>query len=311
MSSYNHEKYISEAIESVLNQSFKDFELIILDDCSKDGSRRIIESYQRRDGRIRVLFHKKNMGIAKTRNDLMAEAKGKYIGVIDSDDVWEELKLEKQLAVLEKNDSLIVWSEGRLIDGGGVFTGETFTQNQLAVDKKKSGNLLEALLGQNFIFDSSVVFNRRLVAGIRFCEELKYYNDYKFYVDLARHYLFFFVAEPLVRYRVHGRNAHVSDERGWKLDEIAFGGFILREFGDFISDRVKADWLLLVGVAYSFFGEKDFARRNIFRGIGLNVFCRKNFGFLVFALINGDDFIAKFFVVVQSYYYRIFQAIKT
>ena len=120
MSSYNHEKYISEAIESILNQSFKDFELIILDDFSKDNSRAIIETYQRKDKRIKAFFHEKNMGIASTMNDLLSKASGKYIAFIDSDDVWDQLKLERQLAILEKNDSLVVWSEGEIIDENSV-----------------------------------------------------------------------------------------------------------------------------------------------------------------------------------------------
>jgi teichuronic acid biosynthesis glycosyltransferase TuaG len=311
MPSYNHEKYISEAIESVLNQSFKDFELIILDDCSKDNSQRIIETYQRRDPRIRALFHKKNMGIAKTLNDLLAEAKGTYVAFTASDDVWEKSKLEKQLAILQKDDSLIVWSEGKLIDSDGVLTGETFTQNQLALHKKKSGNLFEALVERNFIFGSTVILKRSSVEGIQFCEKLKYYNDCKFFVDLSRHHLFFFIPEPLASYRVHGKGAHVSDEKGWQSDEIAFVRLILEEYGNYISNRTKANWLLLVGIAYSYFGEKASARSIIFKAIGLNPLGKKNFGFLIFALTNGDDCIAKFFVAFRSYYYRMLSSART
>ena len=137
MPSYNHEKYISESIESVLNQSFKDFELIILDDCSKDNSQDIITTYQKKDARIRALFHKKNMGIAKTANDLLAEAKGKYVAFTSSDDVWEKSKLEKQLVILDRDDSLIVWSEGEIIDSESKPKGYTFASMHGAVEKKK------------------------------------------------------------------------------------------------------------------------------------------------------------------------------
>jgi teichuronic acid biosynthesis glycosyltransferase TuaG len=308
MPSYNHGKYLSEAIESVLNQSFKDFELLILDDCSKDNSQKIIETYQRRDVRIRALFHKKNMGIAKTLNDLLAEAKGTYVAFNASDDVWEMSKLEKQLAILQKDDSLIVWSEGKLIDSDGVSTGETFTQNQLAVHKKKSGNLFEVLVERNFIFGSTVILKRSSVEGVQFSEKLKYYNDCKFFIDLSRCHLFFFIPEPLARYRVHRKNAHLTDEKGWMSDEIAFVRLILEEYGNYLSNRIKAGWLLLVGVAYSYFGEKASARRTVFKAIGLDPFCRRNFGFLIFALTNGDDYIAKFFVAFRSYYNGMFSS---
>ena len=305
MPSYNHEKYISKAIESVLNQTFKDFELIILDDCSKDDSPKIIKTYQNKDSRIRAFFHKKNMGIAKTANDLFTHAKGIYLAIIASDDVWEETKLEKQLVILEKNDSLIVWSEGQLVNSNGVPTGETFTQNQVGMHKKKSGNLFEALLDRNFIFGSSLIFKKDIVAGIQFCEKLKYYNDHKFYLDLARHNSFYFIPESLAKYRVHQKSAHLSDVKGWQLDEIVFVSLILQEYGDYISNRIKADWMLVVGVAYSRLGEKASARRVIFKAIGLDLFCKKNFGFLIFALANGDDFLARLFVTVRSYYHQL------
>ena len=94
MPSYNHEEYLPEVITSVLNQTFKELELIIIDDCSKDKSKTIIESYQEKDKRIKAFFHERNLGLASTMNDLLSQASGKYIAFIDSDDVWDRLKLE-------------------------------------------------------------------------------------------------------------------------------------------------------------------------------------------------------------------------
>jgi len=124
MPSYNHEKYVSEAINSVLNQSAKDFELIIIDDCSSDSSPKIISNYESKDARIRVFIHNKNMGIAKTLNEGIDKANGKFIAFIGSDDIWVNSKLEKQLAILENNEDLVVWSDGQIIDGNGFDTGE-------------------------------------------------------------------------------------------------------------------------------------------------------------------------------------------
>ena len=152
MASYNHEKYISETIESVLNQSFKDFELIIVDDFSRDNSRAIIEDYGRKDKRVKAFFHKKNMGIAPTLNDLLSKTSGKYVAYIDSDDVWDPLKLEKQLSILEKNESLVVWCEGEIIDKNSIPTGKKFSELNFAINKKKSGRIFEELLPSNFIF---------------------------------------------------------------------------------------------------------------------------------------------------------------
>lgn len=135
--SYNYDKYISEAIESVLNQTFSDLELIIIDDYSTDTSREIIKGYKEKDDRIRFIFHEKNEGMARTYNDGIFSAKGKYIAILDSDDLWDLKKLEKQVKILEKDENLIVWSDGDLIDAKGNFLGKTFTQRYHATKKKK------------------------------------------------------------------------------------------------------------------------------------------------------------------------------
>lgn len=253
MTSYNHEKYISEAIDSVLNQTFKDFELIIIDDCSKDNSSQIIKNYQRKDERIQAFFHKKNMGIAKTSNHCLAEAKGKFIAFTASDDVWVDSKLEKQLAILKNNDSLIVWSEGEIINKKGIPSGKTFTQMHSASSKKKSGNIFEELLDYNFIFGSSLMFKKEYVKDIHFDEQLKYLNDYKFAVNLAKKHPFFFIKEPLAKYRIHGKNTILlqSETENWVKDTILIEKYFLREYGNQISKRKKVDLLFKIAREYS------------------------------------------------------------
>lgn len=103
MPSFNHGKYISKAIESVLNQTFNDFELIISDDCSMDNS--VDEIFKHKDGRIKVNIFDENQGAAINTNFLIKEAKGKYIALINSDDIWVKDKLEKQVKFLENNSS--------------------------------------------------------------------------------------------------------------------------------------------------------------------------------------------------------------
>ena len=100
MTAYNTEKYIKEAIESILNQTFKDFEFIIVDDGSTDNTRLIIEEYAKKDRRIKILYNKKNLGIVKSLNKAIAIAKGKYIARMDSDDVSKLNRLEKQFVFM-------------------------------------------------------------------------------------------------------------------------------------------------------------------------------------------------------------------
>lgn len=101
--SYNSSSFISECVESVLAQTFENWELIIIDDCSVDCSIEIIEQFIQKDNRIQLITLKKNIGAAAARNIAIQKAKGRYIAFLDSDDVWKHDKLEKQLDFMRTN----------------------------------------------------------------------------------------------------------------------------------------------------------------------------------------------------------------
>ncbi len=204
--SYNHEKFIAETIESVLAQTIKDLEFIIIDDFSSDRSTEIIKKYQEKDDRIKFLVHRENIGISKTENELLNMAKGKYVAFLNSDDVWDKQKIEKQLKVLERDENLIIWTEGEIIDENSKLIGMKFTEKHGASRKKKSGNIFEELLYNNFIFFASLLFKRENLGDLRFNEKLNIINDFQFEVALAENYDYFFISEPLAKYRVHDYN---------------------------------------------------------------------------------------------------------
>ena len=102
MPAFNCEKYISKSIDSVLHQTHKNWELIIVDDNSSDNTASIASEYAKKDSRIRVINQIPNAGCAQARNLGISEAKGKYIAFLDSDDMWVAEKLEKQLNLLSK-----------------------------------------------------------------------------------------------------------------------------------------------------------------------------------------------------------------
>lgn len=103
MPSYNTAKYIAESIQSVLNQTYTNWELIIVDDCSTDNTDDVVKPYLI-DTRISYLKNSKNSGAAVSRNRALREAKGKWIAFLDSDDLWLPEKLEKQIAFMKNND---------------------------------------------------------------------------------------------------------------------------------------------------------------------------------------------------------------
>ena len=115
---YNGEKFIKITLESVLKQTYKNWELLITNDGSKDNSPKLVEEYAKKDERIK-LFNQVNKGSAAARNNSLKEANGKYIVFLDSDDIWEDNFLEKQIKFLkEKNASLVFSSYKRINEDG-------------------------------------------------------------------------------------------------------------------------------------------------------------------------------------------------
>jgi teichuronic acid biosynthesis glycosyltransferase TuaG len=101
---YNSGKYVKETIESVLSQTYTNWEMIIVDDCSTDNGVEIIQEYAKKDSRIKLISLAKNSGAAVARNTAIKVAKGFYIAFLDSDDLWKPEKLERQIHFMEKND---------------------------------------------------------------------------------------------------------------------------------------------------------------------------------------------------------------
>ncbi len=273
MPSYNHEKFIAEAIESVLGQDFDDLELIIIDDASADASRQIIQEYEAKDSRIRVILHEANCGIAKTMNDGIEIARGKFLAVIASDDVWMKDKLGKQLAVLKSNEDLVVWTEGEVINDEGQQVGSSFSEKTGRYDsRKKSGDIFQELLFDGaFIFGSTVLVKKANLGGILFDERLIYANDWKFYLDLAAKYEFFYISEPLAKYRIHESNTwgvkgpQGPDRRLGNQDLILVREYRLKQYPYKLSAEAKAIELQRLGFLYYALGQNRKALMSFFR----------------------------------------------
>jgi glycosyltransferase involved in cell wall biosynthesis len=273
MSCYNHDKFVGEAIESVLGQTFQDFEFIILDNGSSDGSTQIIADYEKKDDRIRAIFHENNLGIPRALNELIDSAKGKFLARIDSDDVWVEEKLEKQLEVMEQDENLVVWTEADLIDGESRSTGGKFTE--MYESSEKNGNLFDDLLAGNFLFCSSMMYKRENLDGIRYNEHIRNLNDHKFNLDLSYRYDYYFVPEILSKYRLHGGNTIFSDMEGWYKDYMAIGKYIAEEYPDKLNSNENKKKLFHLIFTIPFNGaikQDTWNRLNLIYGIKLPIY---------------------------------------
>ncbi|MBR6360586.1 MAG: glycosyltransferase family 2 protein, partial [Clostridia bacterium] len=119
MAAYNAEKTIGFAIDSVLCQTYKNFELIIVNDCSKDNTEEIIKSYSEKDSRVKLISNEKNLGVSLTRLEALKICSGEWIAILDSDDAWMPDKLEKQIELQRSKNADVVFTGVKYIDSDG------------------------------------------------------------------------------------------------------------------------------------------------------------------------------------------------
>ena len=118
--SYNSSRFIVECVNSVISQTFQNWEMIIVDDCSNDNSKDIISDFSEKEERLKSIFLEENVGAAEARNIAIKKAKGKYIAFLDSDDIWNEDKLEKQIAFMSKNNIVFSFTSYQQISEDGI-----------------------------------------------------------------------------------------------------------------------------------------------------------------------------------------------
>ena len=117
---YNSSKFINECVNSVLLQSYCNWELLLVDDCSNDNSKELLLNIEKKDERIKVTFLDNNIGAANARNVAIQKAKGKYIAFLDSDDSWDSMKLEKQISFMVQNDIAFSFTSYQSISENGL-----------------------------------------------------------------------------------------------------------------------------------------------------------------------------------------------
>lgn len=203
MVNYNQERFIKEAIDSVVAQTYKNWELIIVDDGSTDQSVEIIKGYN--DNRIKLICLEENSHICIATNVGFSYVTGEYIARLDSDDVWEKEKLYKQIAFLEENsDARVCFTQVNIIDENGQNVNEKETEllklyNSRQKDRKDwirffffiGNSLLQTLVFDRQLLDEIGGFN------LAYCQS----HDFEFLIRLIKRTDFYFVEERLVRYR--------------------------------------------------------------------------------------------------------------
>ena len=209
ISTYNGEGYLSQTIESVLNQTHSNLEVVIVDDGSTDHTIGIVEQYQRKDGRIK-LFVQSHQGFAASRNRAFREAGGEWIAIIDHDDLCYPTRLEKQLDLSRRYpEADFCFCDTDFIDEDNQIVGSQLAQFAIEGPFIPKGRAALMLLQKGGFIDSESVFIRKGIAekiGL-FDTRYLYAADYDFFIRLGFEVNLCFTKEKLSAWRLHPKQA--------------------------------------------------------------------------------------------------------
>lgn len=191
---YNAEKYVAQSITSVINQSFTNWEMILVDDQSNDKSVDIIKKFVDKDKRIKLLQLEENSGAAVARNTAISTATGKYIAFLDSDDMWKPEKLELQLLFMQKHNYAFTFTAYELMNEDGELLSKTITMPE-SIDYK-------GLLKNTIIGCLTVILDRDQIGEIKM-PNIRTRQDFALWLSILRKgYKAYSYPEPLSTYRI-------------------------------------------------------------------------------------------------------------
>ena len=195
MPSYNTAKYIRDSIQSVLDQTYENWELIIVDDCSTDNTDEVINSF--RDYRIRFYKNELNCGAALTRNTALREAKGEWIAFLDSDDLWESTKLEEMLLFMKQNNYVFAYHEFEKIDENSNFLN-ILVSGPKVVTKRK-------MYHYDYIGCLTFMYSAKFFGLIQI-KDIKKNNDYAILLKLCKKADCYLLKKNLAKYRIREKS---------------------------------------------------------------------------------------------------------
>ena len=209
---YNHEMYVEEALQSVINQTYKNIEFIVIDDGSTDRTAEIIENFRKINQDKNIQFIKKqNEGVCKTMNKGLAMATGDYVAFLASDDKWIENKLDEQVTFMEDNRNIGLVCSDAYFTKFNQDTNLKWSDYKTGMDQYfKKGiqncNMHEVLLARPLLCAVTVMLRQSIFKEIDYFDEQLPGEDTDMWLRVARKYPIGYIDQPLVYYRMHGAN---------------------------------------------------------------------------------------------------------
>lgn len=295
---YNRSHHLRAAIASVLEQSFQDFEVIVVDDASTDATEDVVRSFC--DSRVYYLRHEANKKEAASRNTGLRAATGEYIAFLDDDDEWVPEKLQLQIELMENRPPQF----------GGVYTGCVTIDRESGsvvggVTPEKRGNILDDMIVKNWVGTPSTVLFRKECFSLvgSFDESIAFGVDYDMWIRIASKYQVDFIGEPLVKYYIQADRLSTNHElviRGLENQIIKYGS-LFRKSSKGLSRRYR-----IIGTLYCHTGELKKGRQALLMAIRTNPFELRQYFNLFASFFGRRNFIRiKSFLVRQLFPNRL------
>lgn len=197
---YNHENYVTQALDSIIEQTYKPIEIIIVDDCSTDNSALVINDWLEQNSRAKFLPNTTNIGVTKSFNKAKALSKGDYIIDLAADDILMENAAEILISVFNQHDTIaIAYGNAALIDEYNNFIENYYTSNQEA----KSGDLYKSIISQTLKINSvASMMKTKVLDSLGGYDESLLYEDLDIWIRASRNYHFNYVDEIIVKKRI-------------------------------------------------------------------------------------------------------------
>ena len=204
MNCSNGEIFLKTSVNSLINQSYKNFEIIFYDNRSTDNSMNIIKSF--RDKRIRIFSSKKKLKLYKARNSAIKKAKGKYLTFLDTDDIWSKDKLQKQINAINQNKLIeIIYSNFNILKQKKGIKYQGFNY------ELPSGKITRDLINTYTIGIATVLIKKKLFDKFKFNETYDIIGDFDLMIKLSLNNKIHVIQKPLATYRIHGSNLSIKN----------------------------------------------------------------------------------------------------
>lgn len=223
LATYNGETFLAEQLDSILNQTYQDFNLIISDDNSNDATVKILDKYAKKDSRITFLKQEKNLGVIANFEFLLSKVQSKYFMFSDQDDIWNEDKIEKTLKKLQETNSDIMFTDLMVVDDQLNVLYNSYWELKGLKNKILKYNSFEALYLNNYITGCTMLMKKEIISKVLpLPKSTKYVlHDYWIALITSQSGKVEFLNEPTIKYRQHKNNKVGSKKKTESLKTLS------------------------------------------------------------------------------------------